>query len=609
MKKKLCKNSVFWAFQALILLVAACPVLAGQAKWTVLVYMAGENNLTFSLAADLEEMKTVGSTGDVNIVVQADTGYARIPGLGDGQTHRLKINKGQVQDYPMGYNADMAAPQELSSFIDWAVSNFPADHYCLILWDHGLGWAGGQENSDMQGDKAPVRGIMEDAGSHSFMSLSELNLALSNAGVRFDLIEFDACLMGMWEVAVSVQDWASFLSFSQATEPATGNPYDMIFEDLNARPWMDGMELARIFVNDYLTYYQDDFFAEVSVTKSAIDTSRLWELSQGINNLAALLNVSFDQFFDKLLEIRVKNQEYPELPGSIDLMDFLEELEELDDDDLGSSVNNLMELLQEGVIVASGFKNAEFTSLLAGASDVSGSRGLSIFLPTGDQLLPGELDQYSAVQAVQQAPEWFAFVDKFAHETGLIPDEEAAPGGFILGTYWYTFSGLSGADLDLYVVEPDGGVFAPWTGRYTPNGLFSMDSRISGIQLEYYVANPVVKKGIYMPVVNYQPGFGVQWWQEATAYFYYIPDASSNEVYQSEPRHMSMLNPAPAEWDDYAIELLSRNYYSDWWIPASVERSLSRASLDTKRSFWTRIYTMKTQKRALEKHVFFQPLN
>ncbi|MCX5844398.1 MAG: clostripain-related cysteine peptidase [Deltaproteobacteria bacterium] len=27
-------------------------------------------------------------------------------------------------------------------FIKWAVEKYPADQYCLILWNHGSGWWG-----------------------------------------------------------------------------------------------------------------------------------------------------------------------------------------------------------------------------------------------------------------------------------------------------------------------------------------------------------------------------------------------------------------------------------------------------------------------------------
>ncbi len=587
--------SISFLVLAVVFLFSSGAWGSDEADWTVMIYMAGENNLTQSLSADLEEMKSVGSSDRVNIIVQADTGASGLFTSNPGDTHRFKVYKGWLQDYPLGYNADMASPEELASFISWAVSNFPARRYCLVLWDHGLGWIGGEENSDMALDgEVPVRGILMDAGSNSFMSLSELNDALSSAGTRFDLIEFDACLMGMWEVAVSVRQWASYLSFSQATEPSTGNPYDLIFAHLNAHPEMDGRQLAKMIVEDYLSFYQSDLFADTAVTKSAVDTDKIQELSSGINYLGQLLNLSFPRIRDMLMDMRQDIQEYIELPGSIDLVDFLQSLEQVPDEDIRAEADYLKGLLVEGIVIRSGFHNAIITSLLAGSPDLSGSNGLSIFFPIGSELLPGELEQYGKTQAAEGSPEWFDFIKRFSEDTALFPNVGAAKGDFVFGVFWNSFTGgYSNADLDLYVIEPDG-VYSAGTGHTSPNGYFSLDSYVSHLDMEFYTAKPVVRKGRYVPVINYRSDdFGSWSMAQVMAYFYYIPELGSTNIYQWGPRYMSLLNPAPDLWDDDVIELLSQNYYSDWWIPTEVERSLSRASIEKKRSFWDSVLWLR----------------
>jgi len=51
------------------------------AEWTWLVYMAGDNNLEGAGRVDLSEMQKVGSTAQVNVLVQFDT-EATAPGTG-----------------------------------------------------------------------------------------------------------------------------------------------------------------------------------------------------------------------------------------------------------------------------------------------------------------------------------------------------------------------------------------------------------------------------------------------------------------------------------------------------------------------------------------------
>jgi len=60
-----------------------------QPKWTFMVYMAGDNNLSDAGETDLGEMAAVGSTADVNLVVEFDR-------IGDeAHTKRYYVRKGQ----------------------------------------------------------------------------------------------------------------------------------------------------------------------------------------------------------------------------------------------------------------------------------------------------------------------------------------------------------------------------------------------------------------------------------------------------------------------------------------------------------------------------------
>ena len=58
----------------------------GQAKWTVMVYMAGDNNLDGAALRDIAEMAKVGFTKDVNVLVQLDR-------IEDKLTRRFRIKE------------------------------------------------------------------------------------------------------------------------------------------------------------------------------------------------------------------------------------------------------------------------------------------------------------------------------------------------------------------------------------------------------------------------------------------------------------------------------------------------------------------------------------
>ena len=109
---------------------------ASQAKWTFLVYMAGDNNLDGAALRDIAEMARAGSTKDVNILVQLDR-------IEDNLTRRFRITQGggfKTDCLESFGDTNTGDPQILYNFVKWAADNYPADRYALILWNHGSGW-------------------------------------------------------------------------------------------------------------------------------------------------------------------------------------------------------------------------------------------------------------------------------------------------------------------------------------------------------------------------------------------------------------------------------------------------------------------------------------
>ncbi len=584
---------MFQSILIALVFTVSCSALvhAGQqeAQWTVLIYMAGENNLASAVIGDLKEMLATHSNPQVKVVVQAEVSRIYTPQFADGVTHRFQILNGSLKGFPLGYNVDMASPAELASFIRWGVETFPARKYCLVLWDHGLGWMGGERSGGGWN-----RGLLEDEGSHSFMSLAELKTALDEAGITFDLIEFDACLMGMWEVAATIYNRARYISFSETTEPGYGDPYDLILGKLNRQPEMDGAELGRVIVDQYVSYYSQSPHDRTNVTKSLINSSHIPELNSGLERLGRALDDILARKGQDIYSVRLATQAFDKLPGSMDLWDFCDRLESTDEA-VKELAKTLIGILKNRVVMESRhFTSPDYVDWSSGQGNVDHAHGLATYLPYADQIKGNELEDYKDLQVVQTLPAWSKFIEDFVSYTGKV-SSRTAPGNFILAAYWTNpWGGRSGADLDLYIIEPQG-IYAPWMGQTTPNGFFSQDSTTSENDYETYLARPEITPGYYIPVINlydinYMSGSSVY------CYFIYLSDISKWNWLSWGPKEMSFFNPAPSNWDDYVIYLLSINYYSDWWIPTEVEKILSRASTETQRNFWLQV------KREYDRH-------
>jgi len=127
------------------LLILPFAIYGQPAKWTVMVYMNADNDLERFGVRDFLEMSKVGSTQDVNILVQMD----RTPGYTEEygnwtQTLRFKVEKNMTPTKEESLSdigeANMGEPSVLKNFIDWGKQNYPAENYILVIWDHGDGW-------------------------------------------------------------------------------------------------------------------------------------------------------------------------------------------------------------------------------------------------------------------------------------------------------------------------------------------------------------------------------------------------------------------------------------------------------------------------------------
>ena len=147
---------------------------APQAKWTVMVYMSGDNNLEDYIVKDLElELAGAGSNADVQIVALADRGPGYDKSRGDWQTTKLyHVTPGMTADSASAVadwgERDMGDKQTLTDFVSWSKANYPADHYALYFWGHGWSWHPGW--------------VMEDDTSNDTLDYDEVKAAQPSLG-------------------------------------------------------------------------------------------------------------------------------------------------------------------------------------------------------------------------------------------------------------------------------------------------------------------------------------------------------------------------------------------------------------------------------------------
>ncbi|MGC9320574.1 MAG: clostripain-related cysteine peptidase, partial [Armatimonadota bacterium] len=251
-----------------------------EKSWAFLVYLDGDNNLEDAAIDDLNEMEVVGSTPDAHILVQCDriSGYDTSNGdwtecrryYVEQDSDIATINSTMLQS--LG-EVNMGDPATLQGFIEWAVAQYPAQRYAVVLWNHGGGWR--------IRDKGRERQVCWDDTDGDVLYTKEIRAALEGAGAPLAMLGFDVCLGGMIEPAyeVAATGLVSAMAASPASEPWDGWPYNTILADLVAAPTMTGLDLADVVVTRYGQHFSD-------YTMSAYDLSRMPAAASAVSDLA-----------------------------------------------------------------------------------------------------------------------------------------------------------------------------------------------------------------------------------------------------------------------------------------------------------------------------------
>ena len=205
------------------------------AKWTVMVYISGDNNLEEYVVKDIElELALTGSSDDVQVVALADRGPGYDTSYDDWMSTKLfHVTQGMtaapenaVEDWG---ERNMGDPQTLIDFVTWTKDNYPAHHYVLYFWGHGWNWHPGY--------------VMGDDTDQDSLDMPEIKTALPQIGF-IDVVGFDACNMASIEVQLLWHGYATALVHSQEYINWDGIEYDVLLAQLSANPDMTPDEVA-----------------------------------------------------------------------------------------------------------------------------------------------------------------------------------------------------------------------------------------------------------------------------------------------------------------------------------------------------------------------------
>jgi hypothetical protein len=270
-------------------------------EWTIMVYMAGDNNLSEDMITGLKGMMSIGDQANINLVALYDGCYPVAPikfyefsksavaNLARGNRPRLqdfeeKIYRQERSVTGSGtaggtatvtqYRAEMGREDsdlfKLNDFVPRVIEKYPANRYALILSGHADGVIGKQllrdEDPEIALDLTGLREILEGALPKN-----------PDGNVRkLDLIGFDGCLMGMLEVGCELKGVAKVMVASEGNIPAAGWAYQEILDGIKeSRGKMDEKQFAISIVQKYARFNEDFAISGRAVNISACNLDEL----------------------------------------------------------------------------------------------------------------------------------------------------------------------------------------------------------------------------------------------------------------------------------------------------------------------------------------------
>jgi hypothetical protein len=376
------------------------------AQWTVMVFMAADNNLEIAALFDVNEMEVVGSSPDVNILVEIDRSADYVDVDGDWtETRRYFIQQDDNFDVissPVVENLgeiDSGSADAVADFATWGISNYPAEKYMLVLWDHGGAWI--SHASD------------EDSGEE--ITLPELTAGLdrvkAETGIdQFEVMGFDMCLMGQLEVYQTITPYARYGIGSQENEPGAGWLY-VFLDELIKNPQMDGAQLGQQVVDYFMYYFEEILITDDLYGLGVVDLSQGSGLIDAIGQFTAAVEANPGAALSPVADARnntisyggFDDPQYYDIWSSVDLYQFADQL---------NSISTSPELQQAAQGVMQAVDNLVVYE--RHVDQLDGSHGVSIYFPrTMKAYKIAALNERYPVEVPASMAAWIEFLDVF----------------------------------------------------------------------------------------------------------------------------------------------------------------------------------------------------
>lgn len=290
--------------------------------WTIMLFLNAANDLDIEAPLNISQIEQIAQTptSQTRFVIQyklSSQNGSDIPAHPFNGTRRFLAVNGNLQlIQDLGQGVDMGSYATLGQFVQWSMQNYPAQHYALIMWDHGNGYRAIKPNTPPK-----WRGISydEDTGNHidvwqfAYPAGSQYPYSLASVlnGKKLDIISFDACLMQMIEVQDELAGYFHYMVCPEDNQPGPGYPYNLSFGNFFTDPQASVPSLCEGIATGFFNGYKNDPDYNTSpLSQSVVDLTQVPGVVSALNTFSQSIVSAGSSVGSTVSAVRQASQPY-----------------------------------------------------------------------------------------------------------------------------------------------------------------------------------------------------------------------------------------------------------------------------------------------------------
>ncbi len=243
---------------------------SSQDAYTILLYVCGSNLESDNAYAttDLKEIVNAGALPEgVNVVVETGgtTSWSStsknitsdrnsIPKALTRWTLNSSAKLEKVSANQQPSDSSMGESSTFESFLEWGLTNYPADKTGVILWNHGGGMNGCCNDDNYYSDALTPAEL--------YRALQKV-LGTGSSKTKLEWIGYDCCTMQVADIASINADYFHYQVASQELEDGNGWSYTnwvkKLYQSVKAGTELATSDLLNTICEDFVGAYGDDY--------------------------------------------------------------------------------------------------------------------------------------------------------------------------------------------------------------------------------------------------------------------------------------------------------------------------------------------------------------